>query len=123
MDTTEVIEGRSGKEYTAKERNTLVYDTFREIRDLKEEESFARKQITAKINFIEKELHMGKDTYKAWVALKMAELTKSDTSKTEAVELDYELKVTREKYGSSETEEKIERNCDYEDNSETEYVD
>jgi len=116
MEHMETIEGTSGQNYTPKERNALVYDYFNKIRNNKETESTLRKDTTAKINFIEKEFKMVKGEFKEWVSLKLAELNKSDISKTAAVELDYDLKKTREIFGANEKEDVVERNCSYEEN-------
>ena len=80
------------------------------------------KKITAKTNFIEKEFRMIKGEYKAWLSLKIAEIDKSDITKTAAVELDYELKKTREIYGATEREGSIEsNNADYDNDTDDEY--
>ena len=111
----EHIEGMSGVVYSPKEKNKVIYEYFNNIRNLKEAISASNKQVTSKINYIEKEFRMTKGEYKEWISLKLAEINKDDISKVAAVELDYELKRTREAYGADEQEDRIERNCDYED--------
>lgn len=115
----DVIEGKSGEEYSPKEKNNLIYQYLNDIIILKEKESSARKEITKKINYIEKEFSMSKNEYKAWISLKLEEINKDDYSKIAAVELNNELLAVRNTYGKSEFEERLERDTSYDEDEES----
>jgi len=107
----EVVIGKvTGKEYDPLKFNELIYTYLQQISIEKDRESAAKKEISAHIAFVEKELELGKGSFKEWVSLKLAEINKGLKLKEAAVELDRQLKTNRETFGkSSDLEERIER--------------